>query len=38
VEKKAEKKEASAGKIDHEVTSEGVIKEKVVKPKKIVKK
>jgi hypothetical protein len=38
VEKKADKKEVSAGKIDHEIVNEGVIKEKVAKPKKVVKK
>jgi len=38
VEKKADKKEVSAGKIDHAVTTEGVIKEKGVKAKKVVKK
>ncbi len=38
VEKKADKKEASEGKIDHEILAEGTIKEKAVKPKKTVKK
>jgi len=38
VEKKADKKVASEGKIDHAVTTEGVIKEKGVRTKKTVKK
>ena len=39
VEKKADKKEASTGKVDHEILAEGVIKDKPVKtkPKKAVK-
>src|SRR6201994_1873148 len=38
VEKKADKKEVSAGTIDHEVLAEGVIKEKPVRAKRAVKK
>jgi hypothetical protein len=38
VEKKAEKKEVSAGTIDHGIVAEPGIREKATKPKKAVKK